>query len=802
MSTLSSPSRLFGLTTLAAGVALTLTSAVYVFSRYWHAVPAAAKFALAGAGIALCLILALIAERKQHEAAASTALFATAIFTGIFWIVFGQTFQSGATFRDFCLIWAASTAPLFLLRRRAPLWNLLILLLSTAVCSEPVLELWRNSCTSHLLKPLLVAATACVAALLPPSWLRRSPGLNAWLALPLTLLLAESTALCTFCILFLPLEYHAALPELVAGPLALAAVLTAALRSRHALALCELALCGVVLLNAALFRLLEPLPATDKASLFLLANIACTFFLIFALPKFPQRTKHPRLHLALTHAPALFGGFAAALSLLIATTVFFSCADFTSTLLLAGLVYTPGGVLLWKLRRKSVFFAVFGAVLVTGGTFCLHIGLLDKYPPSIVLPVIWATAVALYLVLDYAPLRFSAVFWALASTIIFVPLIAAAHTTLTLPLFFFCFLPLVAAAFGRFPRNFLRPAAFACFVALPLFSSSFSFILPLLTNFDSPEEKIAITLAALNLGIMLLRRPPSSSPARPRPAELAASAFVLLALWHLCTLENLVALNLLAAGVGGLRPWPRAEVNDAPSPIDRTMLLFGALALIINNIVLYYVPAFSFRSKILSLGVPGLCLLFAGLWMEHKTHAFSRSPHASDIPNAPLLRQALPFALCAAVLTLFFSAFIWDRLHLLHEGKPVLLPLKPQDRQIFMLDDSMDLHYEADCCLPRGPIGPGCLPLEIDAHGTASPLPDGFLEGTDCSFVDGPALTVEKTAFGDHRLRLPRRWHFEGDLGIYYEDAAFAVLLFDKKNRILLQGLADDKGRLIHPPKR
>lgn len=801
MSTLSSPSRLFGLTALAAGVLLTLTSAVYVFSRYWHAVPAAAKFALAGAGIALCMILALSAERKRHDAAASMAMFSAAIFAGIFWIVFGQTFQSGASPRDFCQIWAASTVPLFLLRRRAPLWNLLVLLLSAAVCTEPILEPWRSSCTSHLLKPLLVAAAACVAALLPPSWLRRSPGLNAWLALPLTLLLAESTALCTFCILFLPLEYHAALPELVAGPIALAAVLTAALRARHALALCELALCGVVLLNAALFRLLEPLPVTDRAALFLLANIACTFFLVFALPKFPQRTEHPRLQAALAHAPALFGGLSAAVSLLIATTVFFSCADFTSTLLLAGLVYTPGGVLLWKLRGKSVFFAVFGSVLVTGGTFCLHIGLLE-HPPSVILPVIWATAVALYLVLDYAPLRFSAVFWALASTIILVPLIAPAHTTLTLPLFFFCFLPLVAAAFGRFPRGFLRPAAFACLVALPFLSASFSFILPLLTDFDSTKENIAVTLAALNLAVMLLRRLPSSSPARPRPAEFTAAAFVLLALWHLSTPENLVALNILAAGAGGLRPWPRAAETDEPSPIDRTMLIFGTLALVINSVVLYYAPVFSFRSKILSLGIPGLCLLFAGLWMERKHHAFARSPHASDVPPAPLLRQALPFALCAAVLTIFFSAFVWDRLILLREGKTVLLPLRPQNRQVFMLDDSMTLHYEADRCLPSGPTGPGCLPLEIDEHGTARPLPNGFLEGTDCSFVAGPALTVEQTAFGDHRLRLPRRWHFAGDLGIYYEDAAFAALLFDEKNRILLQGLADDKGRLIHPPRK
>ena len=131
------------------------------------------------------------------------------------------------------------------------------------------------------------------------------------------------------------------------------------------------------------------------------------------------------------------------------------------------------------------------------------------------------------------------------------------------------------------------------------------------------------------------------------------------------------------------------------------------------------------------------------------------------------------------------------------EGKNVLLPLEPQDRQIFMLGDYMNLLYDADRNLPSRLNGPGCLPLDIDENNMATPSINGFLEGADCKKLSVPSIRVEKTALGDTRLRLPRRWYFEGGLGIFYEKAAFAAVLFDEKNAFFCRGLPMIKERSI-----
>ena len=766
--------------TLLSGALLTFSALVYFFAWNWHVLPAAAKFTLAGGGTAACMALALAAERRGQQGSVSLAMFASALFTGLFWVVFGQIFPSDAPFREFCLAWTASTVPLFLLRRTAPLWNLLVVLLSMSACFPPLLEFRQDGYTSHLLASLLVAAACCVATLL-----RRPRDLNAYLALPLVLMLAEATLLCTLC-LFSPPLYQPTLPEIVSGPLVLTAALAAGLVTRHALTLSCTALCGVALLNVVLLRLFDSLSAAKHAVLFTLADGACAVLLAFALPRLSSWKHHPRLHRALAHVPALFGGLLCALSLLTMTALIFTRKGSDTALLIAGLVYMPCGVLLWRRRGKSTFLSVLGSVLVSGGSLCFHIGLLD-YDSGIILSAIWTTAVLLYMLLDYPPMRFFTVFWALVSSIFFLPRLIDAD--LTLPAFFFCLLPLVAASAGRFPRSSLRPAALASLLALLLISPSCPPVLPLHIAFFSVSEKIAITAVALNLAVLVWRHRPTR---RLRPTEHAAALITLTALWYLNPLENLVAFSMFLAAF----PVRRDAAKNVASP-DVTLLLFGAMVLIVNSLIFYYLPLFSLSLKMMYMGIPGLCLLAAGLLFMRKSHAFF---HRAAAPNMPLRRQAVPFVLCALVLAVLFSVSTVDRLRLLCEGKTVLLPLTAQERAVFMLGDSMTLLYEADRNLSSLVSGPGCLPLKIDDAGRARPRPEEFLEGSDCGAISGPALTVEKTASGKLRLRLPRRWYFEEGLGLIYEDAVYAALLFDRKNRVLLKGLADKNGRLIHPP--
>ena len=69
----------------------------------------------------------------------------------------------------------------------------------------------------------------------------------------------------------------------------------------------------------------------------------------------------------------------------------------------------------------------------------------------------------------------------------------------------------------------------------------------------------------------------------------------------------------------------------------------------------------------------------------------------------------------------------------------------------------------------------------------------------DCKGVPFPALKLEQRTPSDVRLRLPRRYYFEEGLAPVYERARYAVLRCDEDKRCLLEGLADDKKRLIKP---
>ena len=780
--TLSS-SRLIGRLPLLTGAFLTLTAVVYFFAWNWHILPAAAKFALAAGGTAACTALAPAAERRGLRHAVSPAMFAAALFTGMFQVVLEQTFPSSADVRDFCLAWAAGTMPLFLLRRTVSLWNLLVVLLSVAVWPQFLPDAGQAD-GLRLLAPLLVAAACCLVALLPLPRLIPPRERQARLALPLVLLTAEATLLCILFLFSAPLQYQPSLPELAAGPLVLAATLAAGLVTRHALTLCSAALCGVVLLNVAILRLFDFLSSVELAVLFTLADGACAVLLAFALPRLSSWKQHPRLHRALTHVPSLFGGLLCALSLLVMTALLFTRHGTDSALLIAGVLYMPCGVLLWRRRGKSTFLSVLGSVLVSGGSLCFHIGLLD-HGPGVILSAVAAAAVLLYALLDQPSMRFFLVFWALVSTGFFLPQLIDAD--LTLPAFFLCLLPLLEASAGRFPRASLRPAALAFLLMLLLISPSFPPVLPLHIGFFSLKEKIAVTAVALNLAVLAWRHRP---PRRLRPTECAAAVLILTALWYLSPLENLVAFSLFLAAVPSGRD---AAQNDAAP--DVILLLSGALVLIVNSLIYYYLPMFPFSLKMMYMGIPGLALLAAWLMQKRKSRAFFRSAPAPERP-----RSFVPFALCILVLAVLFSASAADRLCMLREGKAVLLPLTTRDREVFMLGNSVTLLYEVDRDLSSLVDGPGCLPLDIDEAGRARPRPEGFLEGADCTAFSGPALTVEKTMSGKLRPRLPRRWSFEKGFGLLYEDAAYASLLFDGKNRVLLKGLADGKGRLILPP--
>lgn len=793
----SDPAELPGLLALMTGSALVLTAILYFFAWNWQALPETVRLILPGAGTVLSLLLVPAAERRQQRHAALLALMTAVLFTGLFWTAFGQIFQSGATAREFCVVWAVSITPVFLLRPNAVLWNLLILLLCITAGAGPLMEPWKEGWTSHFLAPLLVSAAGCLIALLPA----KAPhvhNLNAWLALPLTILLTTATAICSLLILFSPYQYTPSLPEMAAGPLALTTVLLTALYHRHPLSLCGISLSALVLLNTTIIQHFEYPSAEELTLLLTVVNLACTFLLSVTLPKFLCGETPSRIRNALAHIPALLGGLLSAISLM-ALTAFLIYSGSGNAFLLAGLSYMPCGVLLWHVRGKSIFVSVLASVFVTGGSLCFHIGLLD-YSPAIVLSSVWAAAVILYLLLAYPPLRFSVIFWAQITTLFFLPSVVSPDFSPRILFFLFCFLPLAAAVPGRFPQGFLRPAAFACLGALVLISPSVTPPLFMGINLGTVEEKIAISIAALNLALLLRRQLPryTGTTGLSLP-ELAAAVFLMLVIWYLSPLENLLALNLIAAGLTGHAGHSpdSPEQRFTPAFCDRPLIISGLFLLAASLVLFYYQTSLHFQTKMACMGIPGLCVLCAALWMNRRT----RVPASITRPPVPFSRrQTLPFLLCAGVLTVLFCGAAADRNVILQEGKDVLLALTPQDPRAFMLGDYMALRYRIDPQLFHTIHGPGCLPLRVDESGRAVLSQDAFVEGSDCSEMPGPALRVEKTFLGHTRLHLPERYYFEEGHAPFYEDAAFAVLRFDRRNHCLLTGLADRDGHLILPP--
>ena len=786
-----------GLTVQTTGAALVLTAAVCFFAWNWQSLPQAVRLSLPAAATVLSLLLVPEAERRSLRHLAALALVTAALGTGLFWTCFGQIFQSGATAREFCLAWAVSLTPIFLLRSSALLWNLLILLLCLASVSSPVLAMQNGAWTSHLLEPLLVSGAGCLTALMPP----RSPGpyrLNAWLCLPLVMLLSASTAICSLCILFPPYQYAPSLPERLAGPLGLAAVLLPALRRRHAPALCGVSLSVLVLLNMWLVRHLEHRSGHELTMVLTAVNVCLTFLLAALLPKILNREGHPRLHDALARIPALAGGFFSAVSLIALTfSVFQAFSAGSAAPLQAGLAYTLCGMLLWRVRGKSLFLSVLASVLVSGGSLCFHIGLLD-YSPAVLLAGVWTAAVLVYGLMNYAPLRFSAVFWAGVTTLFTLPSLLPANVPLPLAAYLLFFLPLAAAAAGRFPRGFLRPAAFAFIFTLILIAPSLPLFLRTSIMLFSVEEKIAITIAALNLAVLLGRLLSCRNGEKPAAWEYAVLVLLLLPVWYFSPLENLIALNLIAAGLAGHGAAAGGQPGLLRLNSDKATVLSGIILLAAALFLFYYFSNLSFAAMTLHTGIPGFFLCCAGLWMDRRNRVRAHGGKAAG--PAPALRKFLPFALCSALIVVMFTAAVADRTVLLREGRKMLLPLVPKDPRMFMLGDYMALTYELERTKELED-GPRCIPLAVDEKGIAHPSPEPLPADADCSKIPAPVVQVEQSAFGNMRLRLPHRYYFEQGLAPLYASAAFAILRCDGKNRCLLTGLADDDARPILPPK-
>ena len=263
------------------------------------------------------------------------------------------------------------------------------------------------------------------SAVVPPGILRRKQGLNAWLALPLTALLALGTGYTLLLIVDGQLAER--YPALMAGPAVLLAALIPAVRSRNPLAMGEFGLVGLVLLNACLAKLMLTSPtATDTttAGIFTVGNIAYTLLLVAVMPGLFRRNAavrpsaadslpaeqepdpgRPRRRLFPTILAGL-GGVVSACFLVSFTAALFGLRPGRGFIVL-GILYMIAGALVWRSRRRGVFVLTLAPILAAAGAFFYESALsaFFYHSPGSVLIGKWLAAVALYLAMDCAPLR-------------------------------------------------------------------------------------------------------------------------------------------------------------------------------------------------------------------------------------------------------------------------------------------------------------------------------------------------------------------------------------------------------------
>ncbi|HJB65295.1 MAG TPA: GDYXXLXY domain-containing protein [Candidatus Mailhella merdavium] len=611
-------------------------------------------------------------------------------------------------------------------------------------------------------------------------------------------------------------------PEVLAGPALLFIVLILTMRRHYAPALYELALTGLVLLNSLLTRLALESRAMEPTSwilLFAVFNIAYTVFLVRFLPRAvrPSAQRPPSAQMSrnipqtdvrqtqLSPArPLLFptiltglGGFLSAIFLIALNILLFSASSDAAYLAL-GCIHTTAGAFLWHVRGRSVFLLTLAPVLIAAGVVFFQFGG-NFLPVPLLIVCVWAAGLVLYARLKNAPLRFGLALWTLGNT--FVQGICSLPAEFVAPaaqLFgLFCFLPIVASAWGRKLPAALRPAAYACIWVLIALTSLFKDSTPFLLGL--PETALLSDLLLRSLGtaalILLMRRFLSEQRKRDFSySMLLLSAVCALGLiWYFTPAETLLALTLIFVGRSAY-PAKKEARYDVPL-FGIGLLLFAA-----SLVFFYYHLALPFSAKALSMGLPGICLLFGGTILSH----YSRSPDntsrpapgvsSSRLPRNMFLRRAAPLIAAGVLLPLLFSLAVSDRRELLRDGRQILLALVPRDPRAFILGDYMELRYEVEQNLLVE--APGCLPLSIDEQGIAQPIPKHFLQGKTCRDVPFPALYLEPDLLSV-RLRLPHRYYFEEGLAPLYENARYAALRCDERNACLLEGLADADGQLI-----
>lgn len=160
------------------GAALFLAGTVCFVAYNWAALGTLYKFALPLLGLLVCAWGAYIKGLQSGTGKAFS--FACGLFIGLFWVVYGQVYQSGAFVYEFCLAWALSLLPLALLAGNRWLWLLWAAASNLYIISYYWIPMADASDFDRFFWCLFGLNILCFAA---SEWTARRSGKGGWFSL-------------------------------------------------------------------------------------------------------------------------------------------------------------------------------------------------------------------------------------------------------------------------------------------------------------------------------------------------------------------------------------------------------------------------------------------------------------------------------------------------------------------------------------------------------------------------------------------------------------------------------------------
>lgn len=320
-----------------SGIIFILISIVCFTAWNWRALGAIEKFGLDAVIFSICVFSAMACKKWR-----AMALFCAAASLGLFWASFGQVFQQASSLENFAAAWALCVIPVFLADRNSAVWNLLCLLVITAISD-------LNGSTFAILS---VSGILTVIAL----YFSEKP---SWTLIPLSAMFIAANAAV------LRLVFETFKPDYLWGIAAFAFLAWLNARKQIKVARIGMLLSGLVIFNA----------LCGKALIFMeFGVIFITGFMAFLNIAIAWLTLR---HLSENKTIIKICGFAATVFLALFICAMSATIGAGLETLIAAIILIVAGIIIETRGEYKVSAAIFSGIFVISGFFALDAAFFD-----------------------------------------------------------------------------------------------------------------------------------------------------------------------------------------------------------------------------------------------------------------------------------------------------------------------------------------------------------------------------------------------------------------------------------------